>query len=239
MERLSQNWLTEGLVDFEYKKYVLLAYLKNVRENFNGKRLYPFLADLLFHYKNLLELKENKKLLYENFPKTITKADFEKLQLVYKEIVNDDKVMQEIEDIISFSLPKLESHVQEGKVIFDDIEGQLTISPIGVSPLDQQAGYLFIHVHNEPETKIFEYQVTIFESADERFRGLHTNYVESAKKTFANTFESMKIELIKKYRNMPNPATFLIDSKSSFPFNETLLPIAKRMLIKTISNPAI
>lgn len=31
MERLDNNWLTQELIDFEYKKYVLLAYFKTVK----------------------------------------------------------------------------------------------------------------------------------------------------------------------------------------------------------------
>jgi hypothetical protein len=42
MEKLKENWLTEGLIDFEYKKYVLLAYLKSVKESFSRVELYPF-----------------------------------------------------------------------------------------------------------------------------------------------------------------------------------------------------
>jgi hypothetical protein len=33
MNKLSENWISEGWIDFEYKKYLLLAYLKNVDEN--------------------------------------------------------------------------------------------------------------------------------------------------------------------------------------------------------------
>ena len=66
MTELSKDWLTQGLIDFEYKKYILLAYLKNVRQNFQGQILYPFLSDLVFHYRNLLSIRENKQLIYEN-----------------------------------------------------------------------------------------------------------------------------------------------------------------------------
>jgi hypothetical protein len=53
MERLKDGWLTEGLIDFEYKKYQLMAYFKHVKESFNRVELYPFLSDLVFHYRNL------------------------------------------------------------------------------------------------------------------------------------------------------------------------------------------
>jgi hypothetical protein len=234
MKELNKNWLTEGLIDFEYKKYVLLGYLQNVRDNFNEKKLYPTLSDLLFHYKNLLSIKENKKLLRENFPKQISKADFEKLELIYDEIVNDDKVMQEIEDILTFSLPRVQKHISDGKDLYEDIEEKMSVSPVGVSPLYPDEGYMFIYIQNNKETQVFEYQMTLFQSADEKYRGIHTQHIESVTKTLFNTFESLKMDLIKKYKKLPNPATFLIDSKVDCPFNETLLPIAKRMLVKHI-----
>jgi hypothetical protein len=34
MATLHDNWLTEGLLDFEYKKYVLLNYLKHIDQQF-------------------------------------------------------------------------------------------------------------------------------------------------------------------------------------------------------------
>ena len=58
MERLKHDWLTEGLMDFEYKKYILLAYLKDIREKFNKSQLYPFLSELIFHYNNLQKIKK-------------------------------------------------------------------------------------------------------------------------------------------------------------------------------------
>ena len=81
MMLLNENWLTQGLMDLEYKKYILLAYMNEVKQNFGTRRLYPFLSDLVFHYNNLKTLKENKKLIFQNFPKEISKADFEKLEI--------------------------------------------------------------------------------------------------------------------------------------------------------------
>jgi hypothetical protein len=234
MKELNKNWLTEGLMDFEYKKYLLLAYLKDVKENFNDRKLYPYLSDLLFHYKNLLSIKENKKLLRENFPKQISKADFEKLEVIYDELINDDKVMQDIEEILMYSLPKLKEHLVEGKDIYDFVEEQLTISSVGVSPLYPDEGYLLIYKPGSSETQVYEYQLTIFQNADEKYRGIHTHFLETISKSIFMTFEAMKVDLIRKYKKMPNPATYLVDSRVDYPFQETLLPIAKRLLVKHI-----
>jgi hypothetical protein len=237
MKELNKNWLVEGLIDFEYKKYVLLSYFQYVKNNFDERKLYPCLSDLIFHYSNLLQLKEHKKLLYENFPKSLTKADFEKLELIYEDVVNDDKVMKEIEDIISFSIPKFKACLSDGKEIYDEIEDKISISPVGISPLYPDEGYVFMYVPNQSETKIFEYQITLFENPTEKYRGVHMQFLESVSKGIGNTYENFKIDLIRKYKKLPNPATYLIESKIICPFEETFLPIAKRLLVKHIYSP--
>ena len=65
MKQLSETWFVEGYIDFELKKYTLLAYLQQINKYFNENKLYPQLADLIFHYNNLQALKENKKSIAE------------------------------------------------------------------------------------------------------------------------------------------------------------------------------
>lgn len=236
MAELKKNWLTDGLIDFEYKKYILLAYLKKVHQNFENQKLYPFLSDLVFHYKNLMSLKENKKLIYENFPQIITKADFEKLKVSYKKIVEDDDIMKQIEDILEFSIPQFKNLLEEGKDIYEYVEKNMEIAPVGLTPLYSNEGYLFISEYKAPDVKIFRYQITVFESAEEKFRGVHTDYITTEPMGIGSTYEQLKVNLSKRYQQLPNPATYMIESKSYFPFHETLLPVAKRLLVRYISS---
>ena len=53
MKQLSETWFAEGYIDFELKKYVLLAYLQEINKYFYENKLYPQLADLIFHYNNI------------------------------------------------------------------------------------------------------------------------------------------------------------------------------------------
>jgi hypothetical protein len=46
----------------------------------------------------------------------------------------------------------------------------------------------------------------------------------------------MKGTLIKEKKDLPNPAVYTISSDLSFPVEETLLPIAKRCLVRYISS---
>ena len=160
--KLSKDWLTQGLIDFEYKKYVLMAYLQRVKTFFNRVELYPFMADLVFHYRNLLTLKENKTLIRESFPKELSLEDFKKLELSYRQMIADDNIMSELESIIDFALPQIKGSLNEGSVIYEFVESKCEISPVGLTPLYAKEGYLFVTQPPEKETNIYRYQVSIF-----------------------------------------------------------------------------
>ncbi|MEJ1240201.1 hypothetical protein WBG78_18820 [Chryseolinea sp. T2] len=235
MEKLSQDWLTQGLIDFEYKKYVLMAYLQTVRKSFGRVELYPFLADLVFHYRNLQALRDNKALLRESFPKELSLEEIKTLELRYREMINDDTVMSELESIISFALPQIKDSLQEGSVIYEYVESQCQISPVGVTPLYAKEGYLFVTEPPEKETTIYRYQMSIYEGSQEQLRSLNTKFIERVEKNPANTYERLKLDLVKKFKDLPNPAAYLILARMKFPFTETLMPVAKRLFVKHIS----
>ncbi len=234
MRTLKQDWLTEGLIDFEYKKYILLSYAQQVKGSFRERKLYPYLSDLVFHYQNLLSIRENKKLLYENFPQQISRADFERLHITYEKIVQDDSIMAELESIITYSIPHFKDMLTEGKDIYELVEEHMDITPVGLSSLYPNEGYLFVNQSEKKETQVYQYQITLFENAHEKFRGVHTYFLETVTRGIGVTFESLKVDLTRKYRKLANPATYLVQAKISCPLDETLLPIAKRMLVRYI-----
>lgn len=238
MEKLSKDWLTQGMIDFEYKKYVLLAYLKTVKESFSRVELYPFMGDLVFHYRNLLAVKENKTLIRESFPKEISLEEFRKLELSYREMIEDDAVMSELESIIEFAIPQIKDSLQEGSVIYEFVESNCEIAPIGVTPLYAKEGYLFITQPPEKETHVYRYQMSIFEDSQEQLRSLNTQFLERVEKNTLHTYERIKLDLIRKFKDLPNPATYLVLSKMRFPYSATLMPVIKRLFVKHISQAA-
>lgn len=231
---LSKNWLTEKHIDFEYKKYVLLAYIKEVSGNFEANRLYPSLSELVEHYRQLIAIKENTQHLKDAFPQRMQQIDLERFLISYEKIVEDDALMAELESIIEFSIPQFKHSLSEGKKIYDFIEEHLSITPVGLMPLYPEQGYLFIK-NADTDTIVYEYQITIFQQPDEKFRGIHTTYVKSYTKSFINTYEYIKTDLVRENRNLPNPATFAVESEMNLPLEQTLLPIAKRALVKKVS----
>lgn len=235
MDNLSNNWLTTGLIDFEYKKYQLLAYFKKVKESFGRVELYPHMADLVFHYRNLIAIRDNKLLLRDAFPKELSTENVKNLELSYREIIQDDAIMQELEAIMEYAVPVFKSSLDEGSVIYEFVESKCEIVPIGLTSLYSNEGYLFVSQPPESETNVYRYQITLFQEKQEALRGIHTNFLFTTSRTFSNTYENIKLELIRKYAELPNPSTYLVVSKLKFPHNQTLMPIAKRLLVKQLS----
>lgn len=235
MESLSKNWITEKYVDFELKKYTLLAYLQHVSKNFDAIKLYPHLNELIMHYKNVVEFKDNKKALYDSFTERLLGTNLREFKLLYEKILHDDNLMQELESIIDFSIPQFEKHMVAGKKVYDFIEAQIKLQPVGIIPLHTSEGFIFLRNGKETEMRVYNYQVTIFESVDEKYRSIHTTFVSSYHKNLANTYESIKRDIINQFKDLPNPATYIFESELNIPMEPTYLPIAKRMLVKHVS----
>ena len=238
MKSLSDTWFAEGYIDFELKKYTLLSYLQEVNKYFTENKLYPQLSDVIFHYNNLVAFRENKKFLEEHFPKKLTGLQMQKLQLLYEQIIDDTEMMQELEEIINYSTGKMKTTINEGAGIYEFVEEKITISPVGIIPLDIHEGYFFLSSGNTKQTRIYHYRLSIYEKHDEKYRSMKTFYIDMRQRNITHTYEHIKSELIRHRSELPNPAVYSIETGLAFPVDETLLPIAKRSLVKYISTQA-
>jgi hypothetical protein len=237
MNNLSETWFAEGYIDFELKKYTLLAYLQQVNRYFNENKLYPQLADVIFHYNNLVAFRENKKFLQEHFPKKLSGIQMEKLQFLYEQMVEDDELMKELEEIINYSTSTIKTTINNGTEIYEFIEDKLVISPIGLVPLDINEGYFFLS-SGRKNTRVYYYRLSFFEKHDEKYRSIRTSYIDNQRRSMSNTYETIKADLVRHRNELPNPAVYAVEIDLNFPYNETLLPIAKRSLVKYISQQA-
>jgi len=234
MGELSKNWLTEKHIDFEYKKYLLLSYLQDVGKNFSAAKLYPWLAELIEHYKSAIAVKENKQNLKKYFPQRLSGIN-DKRELTFENMVGDDELMRELENIIKYAIPQFQQRVEEGKSIYDIVEEHLDLQPVGIIPLHPECGYMLLKGGKTSSTNAYEYQVTFFENAAEKFKAIHTHFVKSFAKNISTTFQSIKSDLVRGNKRLPNPATYSIETEMTLPLKETLLPVAKRMLVRHLS----
>jgi hypothetical protein len=238
MKTLSETWFADGYIDFELKKYTLLAYLQEIHRHFNENKLYPQLADIIFHYNNLAAFRENKKYLQEQFPKKLTGLQLERLQVLFEQMIEDDELMQELEEIITYATQEIQRTISNGTEIYEFVEDKLVIFPVGLVPLDSNEGYFFLSEGGFSDTRVYQYRLSFFEKHDEKYRSIRTEYIDTWARNLVNTYESIKAELIRIKSGLPNPAVYSIETELKFPVDETLLPIAKRTLVRYISSKA-
>ncbi|MBD3627759.1 hypothetical protein [Cyclobacterium sp.] len=234
MDKLSDNWISEGLIDFEYKKYLLLAYLKGVEEKFKAVKLYPQLSELIGHHEKLNQLDKNRHQLKLSFPKEMEGIDLKKMKISYKNNMKEDDVMKELGDIISYSLPKIRQQIEEGKTIYDFIESHLEIEPVGLSPIYQREGYALLSYAHTKDVFIYRYQINLFQNSVDRFRGIALKFIATVKRSLVHTYDKIKMDLVKKFQDLPNPSTWKIETKHRVPLEESLLPVSKRLLLRHV-----
>jgi hypothetical protein len=231
MSTLKNNWLTENHIDFEYKKYMVLGYMQDVKSHYDRSELYPALADVIEHYKNLKQIKDSADNIKKGFSRDVSGIDWEKMELIHKEENISDELFNELEQIIDFSMPLFAEKINTGKEIYDTVEHDLSISTVGITPLRKDEGYLIINTTNHQEAYVYQYGFSIIENLHEKARQLYTEYISTYTYNIINTFEKIKHDLISTRKDLPNPAVYVIKNNVEIPFNETLLPVAKRFFV--------
>ncbi len=231
METLNKNWLTEGILDFEYKKYVLLAYLQNVKQHFDKVELYPPLSDLIWHYKNLINFRETSHMLESGFKKEILDIDFANQKFRYSDNINEEW-MKEITDIINYATPLLQQKINNGKDIYELIEKHLNLETVGIVPQNKDEGYFLFHYTKSREVPAYYYSVSKIHTVEGIGRAIYTSYAGTYTLSLSKTYESIKHQLIKDNQQLPVPAVYTIQTDLLVPFKETLMPIAKRFFLR-------
>lgn len=233
MAVLLKDWLTEGVFDLEYKKYKMLAYLQHIDRQFSAYRLFPHLPELQDHLKSCQQILLEQKTLKRSFPKNVIGVDRQNWQLLYEDQFHDAHFIGDLNEILDFAIHGFTGLVGEGVERVSEIEEDIRISPVGIIPLHLEEGYLFFCHGFDDLLSVFSYRVALYNQNKER--SINTTYIESIKLGYERTIGQVKIDLSKRYKSLPNPATYVIESRRGYPLHETLLPVAKRLMMKYVN----
>jgi len=176
----------------------------------------------------MLQLKDGKQKLLKSFPKRLSQVDLKNFKMYFESKVEEDVQLKELEDIIDFALDELKGQITIGKDIFDEVESQLIIEPVGVKALEENEGLLVIDSEFDPYYHIYQYRISIFETVEEKVRSLQTVFIDKFKKSIGTTLEQLKIKVLKNIKLVSNYSAFRVVALRPYPYEETLLPIVKR-----------
>lgn len=234
---LNLDLFTQVQSDFEARQYRILAGLKKYQSNFRSNRVYPYLSDLLKLYQVLKDIKERLEDVRKEFPKKIKNIDLVNKTIEHEVVFVDGSDLGKVEDLIAWALPHIKKVIHDGATIHEYVEEKITVEHVGIVPNYRDEGYFFLPDRGSGKLKLFQFEVSIFRSSDDQFRALKTRFLKSLKIGQVDLSpNSIKLQLIREQKDLPNPATFHFDTDLEFPFKETIFPVAKRKLMQAIHN---
>ncbi len=240
MQRLSFSLFVDAVRDREAAQYSILAALKEIHQHFRQNCIYPDLTDVIDIHQQTLDIFKQAKQVDSALPRTLSGIDLRNLTLLYSLQNSPDAAIQSIKELLEWSLPHIETTLEEGKIIYDFVDENCHVVPVGIIPTYQDEGYFIVPDTPNLLYAIVRYQVTVFTGTEDKYRALRTRLVDVIHMNgLVSDFRSLKLDLMKKFPELPNPAVYLCETAIEFPFAETLFPIAKRKLLCSIANNTI
>jgi len=229
MEQLSVESILAGPSDTELNQYRILQALKERRDQFSRNRLFPCLAELIHFAGDLEDLQSRREEMSRKFPGRLRDVDMENMHLVHEASDGEAPELTRIMELVAWVLPRVRQVLEEGTGLYDFVENHIDIQEVGVVPSYREEGYWFVSDPGGGIVHLLRYELSLFSHSKEKFRSLKTTEVDAVKEgAVRRPPESLKLDLIRKYRDLPNPATYLSEIDIDFPFAETILPVAKR-----------
>lgn len=233
---LSIDMFTKVQTDYEINQYKILAALKTIREDFKKNKIYPHLSHLVELYTTLKEISNRLEDLRNDFPKRIKKIDFVNEVIEHEVVFMEETDLSRVEELIHWALPLIQDAIEEGKAIYEYVDEEIELEEVGIVPNYIDEGYFFVPDNEESKLLLFQYEVTVFESSQDKYRSLKTGLLKELEERFAHQSpNAIKLDLISQRKELPNPATYSMHTDLYFPFKETIFPVAKRKLMKKVS----
>lgn len=234
--QLTLNLFTKVRDDLEKRQYIILGELKKISAEFQYYKVYPHLSELVEIHRTLKEVIGHLSDLRNKFPKRISKIDWVNREIEHEVVFVDGTDLQRVEELIHWALPHIEKTIHEGVAIHEFVSEKLSVEHVGIVPSYMDEGYFFLPDNRMSKLNLFRFEVSIFQSAEDKYRSLKTKFLKSLNKQKVELSpNTLKLNLIRDEKELPNPATFSFQTDLDFSFKQTILPVAKRKLMQKLS----
>jgi len=239
MTPLNVDLFTGAVHDVEQTQYKILGGLKRARDAFAENRIYPHLGRLVKLHRSLTTILDTSDQMRTPKNGTVSGVDWDKMTITYEWPEIEEDAMTIVARLIQWALPHVEDTLHEGKSVYEFVDDSLELQAVGIVPSYLKEGYLMVPdrtISTEAELHVFRYTMSVVHDDGERARMLRTTHCRTV--TCGNVEphpSSIKLELVDERKDLPNPATYFIDTDIPVPYEETMLPIVKRRLLRHLT----
>jgi len=157
MAEMRPHWFLEDPIDFEYKYYVLMAYLMKVKENFNKPGFERY-------FKNLLSVKRDLESFIKNTEfsqKTLAKMTEEDRDNFYNILDRNLDHIGEIEEIAKNSVITIDNFLEENNEFYEKYNSLVDVESHCPKYNLWDQGFLIVRKKGEETMRIFTWFFSI------------------------------------------------------------------------------
>jgi len=236
MDDLSLNLFVEGVDDLERTQYKILGGLQRAQSAFDEDRVYPHLARLVELHGALVTVLSRTEGFRTPDTGRIAGINWDEHSLDYEWPEFEGAEMSVVEDLIRWALPHIRSTIEEGAEVYEHVEENLALETVGIMPSYVQEGYLMVPNRAADALHVLRYTLSIFTEEGETHRALRTTHCKTVEQHGLEVDPSnIKLQLLEERRDLPAPATYFSRIELDVPYQETLLPVVKRRLVRQLA----
>lgn len=237
MPPLSLELFTGAVDDVERTQYEILAGLQKAESAFKENRVYPYLGRLVNLHGALVTVLQRTEDFRSPETGRISGIDWDEKSIIYEWPELEDTEMDVVEDLIRWALPHIRSAIEDGRSVYEHVEDNTELETVGIMPSYVQEGYLMVPEREAGLLHVLRYELSIIHEEGEKHRALRTVHCKTVRQEGVEVNpSSVKLDLLKERRDLPNPATYFSNTELNVPYKETLLPVVKRRLVRHLAS---
>ncbi|MCI0449840.1 MAG: hypothetical protein L0Y79_08655 [Chlorobi bacterium] len=212
--------------DLEKSRYLLLNKFKFCEMEFNQSRLYPTYQMLINIHQQLVDIMNNHSKIYN---KEYTDALSEEETAEKQKIINDE--IEKSFELMHWAFSHLNKTLETGRAIYDFVDESINIESIGISSEHNKEGYFVVPNNQGRILKVIKYEKNLYKILKTKEVGNYEfNIILIPKAVVRNYIIS---------EDILNQIIYYLDTELSFPFSQTILPVAKRKFLNFLETNSI
>jgi len=236
MDPLRLDLFTDAIDDVERTQYKILGGLQRAQDAFEEQRVYPHLGRLVKLHGALVTVLTRTEDVRTPETGRISGINLDEGTVTYEWPEFEGAEMAVVEDLIRWALPHIRSTIEEGRAVYEHVEENLELETVGIMPSYLQEGYLMVPDRGADALHVLRYTLSIFTEEGETHRALRTTHCKTVEQGGVDVDpSSIKLQLLEERRDLPAPATYFSNTQLNVPYEETLLPVVKRRLVRQLS----
>jgi|SRR4030095_4004437 len=212
--------------DLEKSKYLILNKIQFCEKELNSSRLYPTYQMLINIYMQLADILNNHNRIFnKEYTDVLSEEEMHERQV----LINGE--LEKSFELMHWAFAHINKTLENARAIYDFVDGSINIESIGISTEHNKEGYFVLPDNRGHLLRIIKYEKNLYKILKTKEVGNYKcNIIVIPREVLKNYIISDDIL---------NQIIYYLDTELSFPYIETILPVAKRKFLNFLENKIV